>query len=68
MINLGGIIGLMILAIIIGKREHTLVPSSYIVVIFIALMAGPLLGLLLTFRLKGNTGEAKPVTVEETKW
>lgn len=37
MFNLGGIIGLMILAIIIGKREHTLVPSSYIVVIFIAL-------------------------------
>jgi MFS family permease len=37
-------------------------------VIFIALMVGPFLALLLTFRLKGNTGEAKPVTEEETKW
>lgn len=36
--------------------------------IFIALMVGPALALLLTFRLKGATGEAKPVTVEETKW
>ena len=37
-------------------------------VIFIALIVGPLLAHLLTFRLKGNTGEAKPVTEEETKW
>jgi MFS family permease len=37
-------------------------------VIFIALIVGPFLALLLTFRLKGNTGEAKPVTAEETKW
>jgi MFS family permease len=37
-------------------------------VIFIALIVGPLLAFLLTFRLKGNAGEAKPVTVEETKW
>lgn len=37
-------------------------------VIFIALIIGPLLAFLLTFRLKGNAGEAKPVTVEETKW
>jgi MFS family permease len=37
-------------------------------VIFIALIVGPFLALLLTFRLKGNTGEAKPVTNEETNW
>ncbi len=37
-------------------------------VIFIALMVGPFLAFLLTFRLKGNTGEAKPVTEEETEW
>jgi MFS family permease len=37
-------------------------------VIFIAVIIGPLLALLLTFRLKGNTGEAKPATAEETKW
>jgi MFS family permease len=37
-------------------------------VIFIALIIGPFLALLLTFRLKGNTGEAKPVTNEETNW
>lgn len=37
-------------------------------VIFIAIIVGPLLALLLTFRLKGNAGEAKPVTTEETKW
>jgi MFS family permease len=37
-------------------------------VIFIALIVGPLLAFLLTFRLKGNAGEAKPVTDEETKW
>jgi len=37
-------------------------------VIFIALIVGPLLGLLLSFRLKGNTGEARPVLAEETKW
>ncbi len=37
-------------------------------VIFIALIVGPFLALLLTFRLKGDTGEAKPVTNEETNW
>jgi maltose/moltooligosaccharide transporter len=37
-------------------------------VIFFALMIGPLLALLLSFALKGKTGEAKPVTDEETKW
>jgi MFS family permease len=36
--------------------------------IFIALIVGPLLSLLLTFRLKGNAGEAKLVTEEEVKW
>lgn len=37
-------------------------------VIFIALIVGPLLAFLLTFRLKGNAGEAKPITAEDTKW
>ncbi len=37
-------------------------------VIFIAIVIGPLLALLLTYRLKGNTGEAKPITNEESKW
>jgi Na+/melibiose symporter-like transporter len=38
-------------------------------VIFIALIVGPALGLLLTFRLKGSTGEAKPAqVVEEASW
>lgn len=37
-------------------------------VIFIALIVGPLLALLLTFRLKGNAGEAKPATAEEANW
>lgn len=37
-------------------------------VIWIALIVGPLLSFALTFQLKGNAGEAKPVTVEETKW
>jgi maltose/moltooligosaccharide transporter len=37
-------------------------------VIFIAVIVGPFLAFLLTFRLKGRTGEAKPITEEETKW
>lgn len=37
-------------------------------VIFIALVVGPLLAFLLTFALKGNAGEARPVTAEDTKW
>jgi len=37
-------------------------------VIFIALIVGPALAFLLTFRLKGKTGEAKSVVEEETKW
>lgn len=37
-------------------------------VIWIALIIGPLLSIALTFSLKGNAGEAKLVTVEETEW
>lgn len=37
-------------------------------VIWIALIVGPLLSLLLTFRLKGATAEAKDFSAEEVKW
>jgi MFS family permease len=37
-------------------------------IIWIAIIVGPLLSLLLTFRLKGQTAEAKAVTAEEAKW
>lgn len=37
-------------------------------VIWIALIVGPLLSLLLTFRLKGQTAEAKAITAEDAKW
>ncbi len=38
MVNLGSTIILMIVVVIIGKRERKLEPSSYLVVIFIALI------------------------------
>jgi heme/copper-type cytochrome/quinol oxidase subunit 4 len=38
MITLGGMLGLMILAIIIGKKTKTVYPSSYIVIVLIALI------------------------------
>ncbi len=37
MITLGGMLGLMILAIIIGKRTKAIYPSSYIIIVFLVL-------------------------------
>jgi MFS family permease len=37
-------------------------------VVWIAIIVGPALSLLLTYRLKGKTAEAKAITAEEAAW